>query len=220
MRIGATIICIVYTIVAFGTCALGTHVTKQLSYQNFTEFYFKYVEEARYAFFIQGDLFSSINNFSVQSMSKISRSDHCITGVLFVVHFFRSIHGAYCDCIFLIVSLTLWIPSRSLGNLALKELKVYEEVELQLKSPGHNNNNILPWTTYKAIRGLSQRLNGAFEWGLFAFVVDTVMYYSVNFNAIFVAPDWFRKMRIAIFVTGTSTAFISAADICRQVCSK
>lgn len=202
IKFGVLLICTIYAIMGVLTWAFGIRVTEKLIYLDISTFYRSYVDRARHSFFISESLTKLPPNAEISPLS------HFVTILFMFINYFRSINGVFFDVVFMMTALTLWCPCRQFSNrlkaqIAKSQVSL-EEVDETLAG-------------YAKLQNLSHLINETMEFGILAFVGEAVLYYSVYFNAIFIAADWFRKLRVSIFMIGMFFTYIISADIIRQV---
>lgn len=139
----------------------------------------------------------------------------------------RRLLGAYCEFMLLSSILTLWIFSRSFA-ISLK---------IKLRLPKHKGiNKVLPvaladmrsgetWDInyghYRTIKRLANLINHLIGANLGSFLAEFILYYSTNFNAVFVDQhdhlDWIKITHLGFYFCSACSVLYFAADTCFQV---
>ncbi|CAL8110853.1 unnamed protein product [Orchesella dallaii] len=133
--------------------------------------------------------------------------------------------GFYFDLCLLLSVLTLWSTSHAYAT----RLKRYAKDQLWANLAGSRSISSMSvldkpcekwmelYQSYKGIRTLSQLINNAYGNMTTAFIAESILYHSMNMDAIFLTNDGFNQARLIFFILSSSSTFIFSADICTQM---
>lgn len=142
--------------------------------------------------------------------------------------------SAYCDLLLLMVVMTMWTCSRAFAlylqqtttEAYLQGSQTIFTTKLRIRPKLHSLNET--WLKIQAnlefLRKMSASMNKLFGQNVTLFLSESVLYYSIGFNDVFVEAaaehngrDWGVMIRFLVFFGSTCAIMITAADVTYQM---
>lgn len=161
----------------------------------------RFVNIARYNFFLSNDH----RNSSLKSFKEVNTVDAFIGIITFFTLLLRHLFSFFSDGLILISCLSLWYPTRKFTAMINTNIS-YDDIEVSatLKS-------------YELLKSFSKQLNQVFALVLMFYLAESIFFYSISLNVIFVAGNIINKARAISFFFMLVAILFFSGDIGLQV---
>jgi len=210
-KLAITSICLFYILLSTTCHILGHGVIRgPLDFKNLSWFYRRYVQTARYNFFLSNE-----SNFTVApTLQDISSIDTILAVVTFTGYYFRNLFAYYSDGLVLMACLTLWVPARGMSNLIRSEIIKASQQQQPFSKPFVMTTVV---ESYYALKQLSVVINDAMSIVVLTYILECIIYFSTHLNALLVAPDWLKRWRAGTLFANSIAVIYCSGDIGKQV---
>ncbi|CAL8072526.1 unnamed protein product [Orchesella dallaii] len=172
----------------------------------------------RHAFFIDGPLPSKY----APELSNITTVEYILAGLMATGLISRFILGFFIDLCILSMTLTLWSVIHSFSlSIQSDSYHKWMSKNYSTLTLTQNNTKCKSWQSifyeWDTIRRLSLLINNAMGSLVIWFLLEALMYYSVNMDAFLLAKDVFKKSYLFAYYFGTLTIFVFSGNICNEL---
>lgn len=144
--------------------------------------------------------------------------------IIFV--FKRRVLGAHCNCFLLMATLTLWTAVNQFSKSLSKKNGPIEIITMSTENTRRNQENI-SWHNcdiykhYLGLKQLAKLINAVYGHNITLFLTESILYYAVTFDDIFVEHgrnyDYSNAIRLIFYFGNTCAVLCVAADVSKQV---
>jgi len=128
----------------------------------------------------------------------------------------RFVQGYFCDLCIMSCVLTLWTPSYCFANGIIDKKYIYASKSARGEGRMEKSWNKI-YNQYKFLQSLSYCINMAMGNQLIFYIFESLIYYSLNLNAVLTTTNNFKRVDMILFYVITLGIFIISADACNQV---
>jgi len=165
-----------------------------------------YIHKAKFTLFLTDHLaFNETRDVS----SEVTIPEVCLGILSFLVTVAESVTVYYIDLVVVITCLTLWNATRSFT-------KFFMSIENK-NSDSRDGLHLTMMKEYRVLKNLSDSLNNAMGQTILFYSLETMLFYALNLDQIFVQIQWYSRLVFFMFMASTTTSLKLAAGTCHEV---
>lgn len=208
-------VCLTYAAMATGNWVSGRDVVSENMSERWSVSWWwaRMVELSRSNFFLTNDT-SSVTESTFGALTA--------AGFLW-----RLLLGCYLESFLLLVAFTAWLMPKAFAEQLLPadcrrkgklKMPTLDLLVLQKKCRPKCWHDVRK--EYEIIKEFIDLINEIFGWSQCYFVLETILFYCVSFDEMFVKesfPDWGKIFSVSFYFMTTCAALLFSADLCKQV---